>query len=67
MLIFHIGTLVLTLAALCGPAASSADAVLFAVPSALLIPFVLIRIRSSIASTIYLLLLCGTVAGLILQ
>lgn len=67
MLFFHIGALVLTLATLCGPAASAAEAPLFAIPSALLAPFLLIRIRSRIAGAVYLLLLAGTVAILILQ
>lgn len=66
MLFFHIGSLALALAALCGPAASAVDAALPAIPSTLLIPFLLIRIRTPFATAIYLLLLSGTVAALAL-
>ena len=53
--IFNISVLLLTAAALCGPAATPATVALAAVPSAVLLPFMFVRItgRSPFPSTCY--------------
>lgn len=67
VLVFNICTLALTLAILCGPAASRADIALLAVPAAVLMPLLLVRTRASLSQPLYLLLLAGAVAGILLQ
>ena len=61
LLLFNIGTLLLGIGVLAGPAARPADGLLLAVPSAVLLPFFLVRIRATLASLLYLLLLAAAV------
>ena len=57
----------LTAAALCGPAATPATVALAAVPSAVLLPFMFVRIHRAIALPLYLLLLASAVISAVLQ
>ena len=65
--IFNISVLLLTAAALCGPAATPATVALAAVPSAVLLPFMFVRIHRAIALPLYLLLLAFAVISAVLQ
>ena len=65
--IFNISVLLLTAAALCGPAATPATVALAAVPSAVLLPFMFVRIHRAIALPLYLLLLASAVISAVLQ
>ena len=65
--IFNISALLLTAAALCGPAATPATVALAAVPSAVLLPFMFVRIHRAIALPLYLLLLASAVISAVLQ
>lgn len=67
ILIYNIGVLVLTAAVLCGPAATSGSVAFAAVPSAVLLPFMFVRIQQGVALLLYLLLLASAVVGIILQ
>ena len=67
ILIYIISVLVLTAAVLCGPAATPGTMALTAVPSAVLLPFMFVRIHRNIALLLYLLLLASAVIGTILQ
>lgn len=67
LLIFHIGVLLLTLAQLFGPAASAALLPLTAVPAAVLLPLLFVRIHRTIALPLYLILLAAAFAAIILQ
>lgn len=65
--IFNISILVLTAALLCGPAATPGLIALAAVPSAVLLPFLFVRIHRNIALILYLLLLASAVISAVLQ
>ena len=65
--IFNISALLLPAAALCGPAATPATVALAAVPSAVLLPFMFVRIHRAIALPLYLLLLASAVISAVLQ
>lgn len=65
--IFNISALLLTAAALCGPAATPATVALAAVPSTVLLPFMFVRIHRAIALPLYLLLLASAVISAVLQ
>ena len=67
LFIFNISALLLTAAALCGPAATPATVALAAVPSAVLLPFMFVRIHRAIALPLYLLLLASAVISAVLQ
>ena len=67
ILIYIISVLVLAAAVLCGPAATPGTVALAAVPSAVLLPFMFVRIHRNIALLLYLLLLASDVIGTILQ
>lgn len=67
VLIFNISILVLTAALLCGPSATEGLIALVAVPSAVLLPFMFVRIHRGIALILYLLLLASAVIGAVLQ
>ena len=67
ILIYIISVLVLAAAVLCGPAATPGAVALAAVPSAVLLPFMFVRIHRNIALLLYLLLLASAVIGTILQ
>lgn len=67
ILIYIISVLVLAAAVLCGPAATPGTVALAAVPSAVLLPFMFVRIHRNIALLLYLLLLASAVIGTILQ
>lgn len=67
MLLFATGLLLLVALLLCTPAATPGDMALLAVPAAVLIPFFLVRTRRFLSSAIYLLLLAGAFASLLLQ
>ena len=62
-----VAALLLTAAALCGPAATPATVALAAVPSAVLLPFMFVRIHRAIALPLYLLLLASAVISAVLQ
>ena len=57
----------LTAAVLCGPAATPGTVALAAVPSAVLLPFMFVRIHRAIALPLYLLLLAAAVISTVLQ
>lgn len=65
--IFNISILLLTAAMLCGPAATPETIALMAVPSAVLLPFMFVRIHRAVALPLYLLLLASAVISTILQ
>lgn len=65
--IFNISILVLIALLLCGPAATPGSIALAAVPSAVLLPFMFVRIHRAIALPLYLLLLASAVIGAVLQ
>lgn len=67
ILIYNISVLVLTAAVLCGPAATPGAVAFAAVPSAMLLPFMFVRIHRSIALLLYLLLLASAIVGTVLQ
>lgn len=67
LFIYNISTLVLTALVLCGPAATPGTIALAAVPSALMLPFMFVRIHRTIALPLYLLLLAVAVIGSVLQ
>lgn len=64
---FEIGVLVLTVASLFTPAATPALILLFAVPSAVIIPFLVVRIHRLAALIIYAILVGGGLFMLFLQ
>lgn len=65
--IFNISVLLLAAVVLCGPAATPGTVALAAVPSAVLLPFMFVRIHRAIALPLYLLLLAAAVIGAVLQ
>lgn len=65
--IFNISILLLVAAVLCGPAATPGVIALTAVPSAVLLPFMFVRIHRAIALPLYLLLLASAVINATLQ
>lgn len=65
--IFNISILLLAAAVLCGPAATPGIIALTAVPSAVLLPFMFVRIHRAIALPLYLLLLASAVICATLQ
>lgn len=67
LFIFTISVLLLAVGALCTPAASPETIALAAVPSAVLLPFMFVRIHRAIALLLYLLLLGAGVISAILQ
>ena len=67
ILIYNISVLVLTAAVLCGPAATPGAAAFAALPSAVLLPFMFVRIHRGIALLLYLLLLASAVAEAVLR
>lgn len=67
VLIFHTGVFFLSLALLFGPAASPALFPLAAVPAAVLLPLLFVRIHRTIALPVYLILLAGAFAAIFLQ
>ena len=67
ILIYIISVLVLAAAVLCSPAATPGTVALAAVPSAVLLPFMFVRIHRNIALLLYLLLLASAVISTILQ
>lgn len=67
ILIFAISLLVLFVPAALNPAASIAHLNLVAIPSAILLPFLLVRIHRIPASILYLMLIAAAVANLVLQ
>lgn len=67
ILILNIGMLVLTVASLCGPAAGQGTLAMLAAPSAILLPFMMVRTHRPIALLFYLLLLLGATIGTFLQ
>ena len=67
ILIYNISVLVLTAAVLCGPAATPGAAAFAALPSAVLLPFMFVRIHRGVALLLYLLLLASAVAEAVLQ
>ncbi|MDE5851808.1 MAG: hypothetical protein K2H25_03345, partial [Alistipes sp.] len=60
LLAYNIGVMVFCMAALCGPAATTTDTAWMAVPSAVLLPFLFVRMFSTFATLIYLSLLAAT-------
>lgn len=64
--IYIIGAFVLCAATLCGPAATTADVALIAVPSAILLPFFFVRIFSTFATLLYLAVLAAAMVVLYL-
>lgn len=65
--IFYICLLALTVPAVCNPAATPAITLLAAIPSAVLMPFLYVRIHRTIATIAYLILLIATIGIAILQ
>ncbi len=65
--IFIIGTLLLAALTLCGPAADAGTLSLLAVPSALMLPFMMVRTHAPVALLFYLLLLGGALGGVFLH
>lgn len=64
---FEIGVLVLLVPTLLNPVATPAAITLFAVPSAVIIPFLVVRVHHLAAFFIYTILVAGSVALLFLQ
>lgn len=67
ILVFCVCALALTILLLAGPAATCGGIALSAVVSALLLPFLFVRISRAAALPLYLLLLCAALAGAVLQ
>lgn len=67
ILLFHTGALLLCGLLLPGPAAASGTALLAAFPSAVLLPFLFVRMHRAVSTPLYLLLLAAAVAGILLQ
>ena len=67
LLVFTICTFLVTLLALCAPAATRDDLLLMAVPAAVLLPALFVRTRRAIALPLYLLLIAGAAAAAFLQ
>lgn len=65
--LFQILQLLLTATTLCNPAATPDVILLMALPSAVLLPFLFVRIHRLPALILYLLLLGGVIANLLLQ
>lgn len=65
--IFFTCLLLLNIPAACNPAANPAITQLTAIPSAVLLPFLFVRIHRTLSLTVYILLLTATVAIVILQ
>lgn len=65
--IFNIGILILSAAILCGPAADRGTLAILAVPSSILLPFMMVRTHNSVSSIFYLLLLLSATLGVFLQ
>ena len=63
----NIVLLALTAAVLCGPGAVRTDTTLIAVPAAILLPFLFVRIHRAIVWPLYLILLAFTLISSILQ
>ncbi len=66
-LMYAIGALLLSVAALCGPAATPAAYAFVAAPAAMLMPVLFVRIRPVYSLPVYLLLLAGALLGAVLQ
>lgn len=64
--IYIIGVFLLCAATLCGPAATTGDAALLAVPSAILLPFFFVRMFSTFATLLYLAVLAAAMVVLYL-
>lgn len=67
ILLYNIGVLVLVAATLCGPAATPASYALLAVPTAVLMPVLFVRIRRKVSLPLYAFLLAGALASILLQ
>ena len=67
ILIFNISILILSAATLCGPAADRGSLAMLAVPSAILLPFMMVRTHPSVSLLFYLLLLLSATLGVFLQ
>ena len=67
ILIFNISILILSAATLCGPAADRGSLAILAVPSATLLPFMMVRTHPSVSTLFYLLLLLSATLGVFLQ
>lgn len=67
ILLFNIGVMLLSATTLFSPAATPAATSLTAVPAAVLLPLLFIRMRRFIALPLYLLLLAAAFAGVVLQ
>lgn len=67
ILFFHLGLFVLALAQLCGPAASPALFPLLAIPAAVLLPLLFVRIHRMIALPLWLVLLAAAFTTIFLQ
>ena len=65
--IFYACLLLLNIPAACNPAATPAIILLTAIPSAVLMPFLLVRIHRTFTLIVYLLLLAATIAIALLQ
>ena len=63
---YIIGVFLLCAATLCGPAATTGDAALLAVPSAILLPFFFVRMFSTFATLLYLAVLAAAMVVLYL-
>ncbi len=67
ILLFNIGILILSAATLCGPAADRGAMAILAVPSAILLPFMMVRTHRPVSFIFYLLLLLSATLGVLLQ
>lgn len=67
ILLFDVCALLLSAALLCGPAATPALIALAALPSALLLPFLFVRIHRTASTAVYLLLLAAAATSIFLQ
>lgn len=67
ILLLNIGMLCLTAATLCTPAADQGTLAVVAVPSSLLLPFMMVRIHRPVALLFYLLLLLCATLGVLLR
>lgn len=67
ILSLNIGVLILTVVSLFGPVAGQGTLLLIAVPSAILVPFMMVRTHRPIALILYLLLLLGATLGTYLR
>lgn len=67
ILLFHTGVLLLCVVLLPGPSATPGTALLAAFPSAVLLPFLFVRMHRTVSTSLYLLLLAAAVAGILLR